>query len=204
MTEGRKSRWGTCALFSAFAALAIIAAFPAVALATPAADEYDLNLPEADGQSHDPAPPSAEDSSPSNAPSTPSPAPEPATEDDSSTAGGAAVGSSGGGGGSDGGATSGGSGGGDKPTGSGGDKPTKEEQIEAFGDPLAEEPVTNLAADSSDGGGISMPLILLAIAAAACAGIAFWRLRRSKDDSDDQGLEPGARSGDVARGTPSP
>ena len=72
MTEGRKSRWGTRALFSAFAALAISGAVPAVAAATPAADEYDLNLPEADGQSHDPAPQSAEDSSPSNAPSTPS------------------------------------------------------------------------------------------------------------------------------------
>ncbi len=47
--------------------------FPAVAAATPAEDEYDLNLPEADGQSNDPAPQSAEDSSSPSAPSTPSP-----------------------------------------------------------------------------------------------------------------------------------
>ena len=199
MTEGRKSRWGTRALFSVLAALAIIAAVPAVAAATPAEDEYDLNLPEADGQSNDPAPQTAEDSSSPSSPSTPSPTTEaPATDDDSSTAGGAAAGSGSGGngGGGDGGATSGGSG--------GGDKPTKEEQIEAFGNAVDEEPVTNLAADSSDGGGISTPLILLAVAAAACAGIAFWRLRRSKDSDDDTSHDAGARpSGDVARGTQS-
>ena len=56
MTEGTKSRWATRALFSVLAAFAIMAVVPAVAAATPAADEYDLNLPEADGESNDPAP----------------------------------------------------------------------------------------------------------------------------------------------------
>jgi hypothetical protein len=190
MTEGRKSRWVTRALFSAFAALAVIAAVPALAAATPAEDEYDLNLPEADGQSNDPATQSAEGSSSPSPEPTPSATEAPATDDDGSTAGGGVAGSGGGG---DGGAAAG---------GGGDDKPAKSERSEAF--PTGEQPVTDLAADDSGGGGISMPLILLAVAAAACAGIAFWRLRRSKGDGEDTGHEAGARPpGDVARGTQS-
>jgi cobalamin biosynthesis Mg chelatase CobN len=190
MTEGRKSRWGTRALFGALAALAIVAVAPAVAGASPAEDEYDLNLPEADGQSNDPAQQSAEDSSSS----TPQPAPTasetPQADEEQASA---AAGGSGGNGDDQGGGGSGGS----------GDKSTTEPREQPFASSADEQTVPDLAADRSDGGGISVPLILLAIAAAACAGIAFWRLRRSKDDSDDQTHEPGARPGDVARGTQS-
>jgi cobalamin biosynthesis Mg chelatase CobN len=188
MTEGRKSRWGTRALFCALAALAITAVAPAVAGASPAEDEYDLNLPEADGQSNDPTQQSAGDSSAPTGPTEASPSASRETDDEQGSA--AAAGS----GGNDDGQGGGGTGGGDKATETG---------EQPFASSADEQTVSDLAADRSDGAGVSMPLILLAVAAAACAGIAFWRLRRSKDDSDEQTHEPGARPGDVARGTQS-
>jgi cobalamin biosynthesis Mg chelatase CobN len=193
MTEGRKCRWGTRALFGALAALAIAAAVPAVAGASPAEDEYDLNLPEADGQSNEPTQQSAEDSSAST-PEAAAPASDTSQSDDdqgSATAGGAGGGGNDQGGGGDSGGAAG-----------GGDKASASRQ-QPFASSADEKTVPDLAADRSDGGGISVPLILLAIAAAACAGIAFWRLRRSKGDADDQGHEAGTRPGDVARGTQS-
>jgi cobalamin biosynthesis Mg chelatase CobN len=190
MTEGRKSRWGTRALFCALAALAIAAAAPAAAGASPSEDEYDLNLPEADGQSNGPNQQSAGDSSAPTAPTEPSPS---ASQDGDDAQGAAAGGGSGGKGDGQGGGATG-----------GGDKSPSEPREQPFASSADEQAVPDLAADRSDGGGVSMPLILLAVAAAACAGIAFWRLRRSKDDSDEQSHEPGARPGDVAaRGTQS-
>jgi cobalamin biosynthesis Mg chelatase CobN len=185
MTEGRKSRWGTRALFAALAALAIAAAGPAVAGASPAEDEYDLNLPEADGQSNDSTQQNAGGSSAAT-PQGASPASDASQSDDEQGS-----------------ATAGGAGGNGNDRGGGGDKAATGSREQPFASSAGEQAVPDLAADRSDGGGISVPLILLAIAAAACAGIAFWRLRRSKDDSDDQSHEPGARPGDVARGTQS-
>jgi cobalamin biosynthesis Mg chelatase CobN len=187
MTEGRKSRWGTRALFGALAVLAIAAAGPTVAGASPAEDEYDLNLPEADGQSNDSTQQNAGGSSAST-PQGASPASDSSQSDDeqgSATAGGA------------------GGGGNDKGGGGGGNKAATGSREQPFASSAGEQAVPDLAADRSDGAGVSVPLILLAIAAAACAGIALWRLRRSKGDADDQGHEPGTRPGDVARGTQS-
>jgi cobalamin biosynthesis Mg chelatase CobN len=190
MTEGRKSRWGTRALFGALAALAIAGAGPTVAGASPAEDEYDLNLPEADGQSNDSTQQNAGGSSTST-PQGASPASDSSQSDDEQ--GSAAAGGAGGSGNDRGGGGAGG----------GGDKAATGSPEQPFASSAGEQAVPDLAADRSDGGGVSVPLILLAIAAAACAGIAFWRLRRSKGDSDDQSHEAGTRPGDVARGTQS-
>jgi cobalamin biosynthesis Mg chelatase CobN len=178
MTEGQKSRTAR-ALACVLAALLSVAAFsPALAGAQGGAEEeYELdpNIPNPDE-----------------------------TEQSSSGGGdgqngadaGAAVGSTGSG-------TPGDSGGasgenkGDRPHGGGGerDRGRGQGQGQGQGGPtevaMAADQVPSVETGSSDDGGAPVLLIVLALVAAACTGVALWRIRREPPDT---GLTRGAES----------
>jgi hypothetical protein len=193
MTQGRKSRT-VLTIGCALAMLAIAAAIaPAFAGAQAAVDEYelgDLPNPDNDGggsQSGDDqggiAPTS---SSGSGTPSDP--AGEPAGQTGAAGGdGGSGSGSgSGDGSGSGSGSGSGNVGGGDNGGGSAGASGSGDESegVNLADTPTATEPVHAVDAEPSDGGGAPVLLILLAVVAAICSGVAIWRLRRNTDDSN--------------------
>ena len=186
MTQGRKSRTVLtigcvgCALAMLAGAAAIA---PAFAGAQAAVDEYELgDLPNPDNEGGESQ--SGDDQggiapTSSSGSGTPSgPAGEPAGQtgaaggDGSSGSGSGNAGGGGDGGGSAG-ASAGASGSGDESEG-----------VNLADTPTATEPVRAVDAEPSDGGGAPVLLILLAVVAAICTGVAIWRLRRNTDDSN--------------------
>jgi cobalamin biosynthesis Mg chelatase CobN len=180
MTEGQKSRTAR-ALACVLAALLSVAAFsPALAGAQGGAEEeYELdpNIPNPDE-----------------------------TEQSSSGGGdgqngadaGAAVGSTGSGTPGDSGGASGESKG-DRSRGGGGERDRGRGQGQGQGGPTevatAADQVPSVGTGSSDDGGAPVLLIMLALVAAACTGVALWRIRREPPDA---GLTRGAESTSAA------
>jgi hypothetical protein len=201
MTQGRKCKTvlaSTLAMLVALVAMASLA--PALAVGQAAGDEYDLDdLPSANGNA------GGDQSS------------QPDTQSGSSESGqGASVAAPSGGGGGGGPTagqtqTAGGGGGastagGGGSTGDGGSTGSNGASSESGGaSPTPTEPQSGpelTAGGSSDDGGAPILLIVLAIVAAVCTGLAIWRLRRRDETEPDQagdgegvGREPGGPTG---------
>lgn len=173
--QGRKSKTARILGCLLAALLALAAMAPALATAqTGAEDEYELapNIPNSDdgNQQVDSGggAPSASSGGGTGTPSTGATVGEPAAGDPSPGAGG-----------------------GDKSNGSKGDaKGANASQTPASSAP---NEVPSIApAESSDDGGAPILLILLAIVAAICTGVAIWRLRRQPDQAERESA-PGAK-----------
>ena len=173
MIRGRKHRYGTFAAGWLAAALALLVVLaPASALADSGDCEYCLTVPTGDGNGKDPTAqtsgggadqPQSSDGS-TSVDSTGTATGDPATDesDDDSDQGAGAGGK---------GDSNGGGGGGKEGAGTG---------KGVLGDSLEATPggdATGAASTESDSGGISPLLIVIAVIAAACAGLAVWRLR---------------------------
>jgi hypothetical protein len=153
MRQGRKSKW-TMRAFWALAALLLVAlAVPASVVAdAPATEEYELDLPAADGEGEAG---SDEDDEAAVAPPTSTPPTVPQTESVAPAA-----------------PESGEQGGGPA------DEARGEPSNGLFESPAPNRPAQNLpAADSGDGGFPALLLLLGAIAGVS-AGFAVWRMRR--------------------------
>jgi cobalamin biosynthesis Mg chelatase CobN len=179
MMQGRKSRTVLvigCSL-AMFAAGGVIA--PAFAGAQAAVDEYELGeLPNPDGDNAGQSQSSEEEGAiapTSSGGGSGSPTPPTGVAPDTT---GAVVDANSTGDATNENAGGGGSGGG---SGSGSGEPKGQQAVAATsGDDSQPLPAVN--ADPSDGGGAPVLLILLAITAALCAGVAIWRLRRTTGD----------------------
>ena len=176
--------WGRFALGSLLAALAGIALVaPSAALAAPSNCEYCIDLPQGDGGGEEPT---ASSSGGGDADQPETTAPDtteattttptttvPTTDDsgDTDEAGGAGGGKGGDGGG----------GAGKDPAANGGSRGNE-----------INPAVDAEAAASTDSGGISPLLIIVAIVAATCVGLAIWRLRRDNVGGSPAEINPGA------------
>jgi hypothetical protein len=141
--------------FCALAALLAAAlAAPAISLGAPATQEYDLALPEADGDTE-----AGEEETGAVAPPTSSPPTAPAPEEVAPVAPAA--------------------GGGGKPEPGDRSRPRRPADDTVFSSPAPQRPIEDLNASGSGGGGFPALLVLLGSIAATCAGFAIWRLRRT-------------------------
>jgi hypothetical protein len=164
--------------FCALAALLVAAlAAPAIALAAPATQEYDLALPEADGDSETEA---TEDETAAVAPPTSTPPTAPGPETVAPVAPAAEDGGAGG-----------------KPEPRDRSRPRRSAGDTLFASPAPQRPIENLNTSGSGGGGFPALLVLLGAIAGTCAGFAIWRLRRTGT------RPPGSAGTDISGGTQS-
>jgi cobalamin biosynthesis Mg chelatase CobN len=164
MTRGRKHRWVRAGLLTLSGLACAAALAPVAPAATPAADEYDLALPNADGGNTDSAagtagssePPAADGSSVATAATPAATTASPAVEAEPAGAGGVSSAGSG---------------------NQGQQKPAdpKADGRASDGGAAASEPTASLPQD--DSGGVPILLIALAALAATAVGVAVWRLR---------------------------
>ncbi|HEY8000773.1 MAG TPA: hypothetical protein VID76_02480 [Solirubrobacterales bacterium] len=171
MTQGRKSRtvlaFG-CALVALMSG-ALLA--PALAGAQAADDEYNLTLPGAGGGEGSSGQSATASGSSSGSSSAGGSAAAPSSAGTVSASGDQTAGGAGGAG--HGGASR------DNQQGSGG---TQKPDSNSTATNATETPAAVPAANPTDGGGVPILLIVLALVAAACTGVAIWRLRNRAED----------------------
>lgn len=177
MTRGRKSRCGKLALGTMLAVVASMIAFCApAAFAAPADCEYCVNIPDGDGGGTDPSANASgvnTSSQPSDVAAT---TPNGGTESNGGEDRSSSTGADGGAGGDSGGTAAGK--GGDGPKGGEGASGDGGVNGSAGTPTVGAEP-----ASSSDGGGVSPFLILIAVLAAGGVGLAIWQMRRASREN---------------------
>jgi cobalamin biosynthesis Mg chelatase CobN len=177
MKQGRKSRT-VLVIGCALAMLAAVAAIaPAFAGAQAAVDEYELgDLPNPDSDNGTQTETNQDEGAVAPTSSSGSGTPTPPTGVAPDTTGAVVDGGS--------------NGEGKNQQAAGGGSGESQGQGPAATTSASDEQVPALNADPSDGGGAPVLLILLAITAAVCTGVAIWRLRRTTGDPTT-GVGPG-------------
>ena len=191
MKQARKSRYQLFG-WAALAALLVVGAIgTAVANADGAGDEYTLNLPGSSNASGGGAAGGGGESSDPSASVSGANATDTTGSSGTPTETGGDIASGGSG-------TTAGSGGGKSGDGSNGSGSGANPNGGLVGSDQA-QPETNLGAgSSSDGGGVPVFLIAIAVIAAICVGVAIWRMRRKGPDEREPGatteIDPGTQS----------
>jgi cobalamin biosynthesis Mg chelatase CobN len=188
MTQGRKCKTVLASGLAMIVALAIACLAPAIAMGQAAGDEYDLNdLPSASGNSGGDQ---SDSQGGSLAPTSSGGGGQPPSAGESEKAGGTNASSDGSGraghGSTGTGTGTAGAAGGESEDGGG-----KGEDGGFSPTPVDSQQAPSVSPKgSSDDGGAPILLIVLAVVAAVCAGLAVWRMRRGDYEEEGQPTDP--------------